>query len=236
MNHLFQDLYLPFSDPEEQNHWIENGEKLNSLFKAILPFIKHGQSVSSILDRANNLLSSTEQFIINLYLEDRPHSVERKQGIIPQNCICTLDIAFRRNLYWIDGSLAVPSGKVDQQRTVFLNSIYQKHEKLLESLNKEISFSQWTSENQRFLSSIVEGIGGHGIGNYLHQSPDFIYSEKKSINYEFYKPFTLEPVYWLEQNGEKIFAYNESSVLMLPDCNYSFPDMNIGRSFCHYKK
>jgi len=218
---LFHDMFQPV-DP---NRLYENGLILQECFCLIKEYVRSGQAVLKITEMVEEILQDTEECISTVSRETRPHQDSRESLYFEEGYLYTIDIAFKLHSTWIDGAVTFPCGRLNKEKQSFWNSITQQHIKMLKSFHPPVSFKDWIKIAGLDLSSVLPGMGGHGIGQDLHEEPELIYSDPGDILLTRDSVFTHEPVFFSNNREGSCIAYHESSLFYHQNKLCYFPDI-----------
>lgn len=218
---LFADIYNPL----DRNVLYRNGLILQKVFSAVPSKLQEGIVVAEMKDRISSEISIAEKLHISVMRETKPHENLSHKDIIREGYLYTVDIAFKYQGCWVDGAICFPCGNISEEKKTFWNSALKQFLKMRDSYKAPVFFRDWIESSRMDLSTVVKGMGGHGIGSEMHQDPELIYRSPGDILLSKESIFTLEPVFHYKKHDIEIFAYHESTVFYHEDKLHFFPDI-----------
>lgn len=104
---------------------------------------------------------------------DVVHGLPRKDQILKEGDIITIDIGVLCNGYHSDTAVTVPVGKVSAEKAAFLKDGSEALYAAIRVVRPGIKIGQLTSAIKRSLRGygIVKELTGHGVGQSLHEEP-----------------------------------------------------------------
>lgn len=218
---LFQDIY----EPVDSWDLYRNGLLLHECFVQVKALIRSGIKVSVVLEHIEKKLHGTKEYNIAITKETRPHQNVKKEFIMEEGYLYTVDISFKRNSSWIDGAVTYPCGVIEDGKKSFWEFITRQHLKMIESFHPPITFRNWIDSSGLDLNVVLPDMGGHGIGQELHQEPELFYRNSGDYLLTKESVFTHEPVFHTRYQNSPLIAYHESSLFFHENRLCHFPDI-----------
>lgn len=200
--------------PERLRAFREGGQLLRDLLKELCDNCIPGIPATFLRAICQRAIPSGIPYNLEISCETKPHSAPIRRHEFNENRLYSIDLSIKVGSQWVDGARTTPCGQLEESRKKALEKLDGIFQRMIEDIAVGVKFSDFCQIPLPEGCSIVEGMGGHGLGTELHSPPDYIYSNPGSTVFNQYTFFTLEPVFKIIQGGKVFFLYHESSIFL----------------------